>query len=169
MRVVLQRVSAARVVVDGAVVGEVGRGWLAMLGVGRGDGPSEAAWLAEKVANLRAFADAAGKMNLAVQDAAGGVLVVSNFTLYADCQKGRRPSFVAAARPEHAEPLVRAFRDALRAVGVPVAEGRFGADMRVELTNDGPVTFVIDTPPRNDERPMTHRGPAEDARTPKTE
>jgi D-aminoacyl-tRNA deacylase len=85
-------------------------------------------------------------MNRSVQDVAGGVLVVSNFTLYADCQKGRRPSFIAAARPEDAEPLVRAYCDTLRALGVPVAEGRFGADMQVELTNDGPVTFIIDTP-----------------------
>ena len=147
MRVVLQRVSSARVVVAGETVGEVGRGWLALLGVATGDGPAEAAWLAEKVAHLRAFPDADGKMNLSVQDVAGGVLVVSNFTLYADCQKGRRPSFLAAARPEDAEPLVRAYCDALRSLGVPVAEGRFGADMQVELTNDGPVTFVIDTVP----------------------
>lgn len=152
MRVVLQRVSAARVVVDGTVVGEVGRGWLALLGVARGDGPTDAAWLADKVANLRAFPDAEGKMNLSVQDVAGGVLVVSNFTLHADCQKGRRPSFIAAARPEDAEPLVRSYCDALRALGVPVSVGRFGADMQVELTNDGPVTFVLDaagslTPP----------------------
>jgi D-tyrosyl-tRNA(Tyr) deacylase len=145
MRVVLQRVSAARVVVDGTVVGEVGRGWLVLVGVARGDGPADAAWLAEKVANLRAFPDAEGKMNLSVQDVAGGVLVVSNFTLYADCQKGRRPSFIAAARPEEAEPLVRAYCDALRALGVPVVEGRFGADMQVELTNEGPVTFIVDT------------------------
>jgi len=145
MRVVLQRASAARVVVAGQTVGEVGRGWLVLLGVATGDGPAEATWLADKVAHLRAFPDAEGKMNLSVQDVAGGVLVVSNFTLHADCQKGRRPSFLAAARPEAAEPLVRAFCDALRALGVPVSEGRFGADMQVELTNDGPVTFVIDT------------------------
>jgi D-tyrosyl-tRNA(Tyr) deacylase len=145
MRVVLQRVSAARVVVAAETVGEVGRGWLVLLGVATGDGPAEAAWLADKIAHLRAFPDPDGKMNLSVQDVAGGVLVVSNFTLHADCQKGRRPSFLAAARPEAAEPLVRAFCDVLRALGVPVSEGRFGADMQVELTNDGPVTFVIDT------------------------
>jgi D-tyrosyl-tRNA(Tyr) deacylase len=145
MRVVLQRVSSARVVVAGEVVGEVGRGWLVLLGVAHADTPAEAVKLADKVANLRAFPDADGKMNLSVQDVGGGVLVVSNFTLYADCRKGRRPSFVGAARPEQAEPLCRAFADGLRALGVPVAEGRFGADMQVELVNDGPVTLVLDT------------------------
>ena len=108
----------------------------------------EAAWLAGKVAKLRAFADAAGKMNLGVQDVGGGVLVVSNFTLYGDCQKGRRPSFVGAARPEAAERLCRAFVVNLQALGVPVAEGRFGADMQVELVNDGPVTLIVDAPVR---------------------
>ena len=108
-------------------------------------GEKEAGWLAEKVANLRAFPDADGKMNLGVQDVGGGVLVVSNFTLYGDCQKGRRPSFIGAARPEQAEPLCRAFARDLKALGVPVAEGRFGADMQVELVNDGPVTLVVDT------------------------
>lgn len=146
MRTVLQRVSSARVIVGGEVVGEIARGWLALVGVAAGDGPAEAAWLAEKVAGLRTFPDADGKMNLSVQDIRGGVLVVSNFTLYADCQKGRRPSFIRAARPEDAEPLVEAFADGLRALGVPVAEGRFGADMRVELANDGPVTLVVDAP-----------------------
>jgi D-tyrosyl-tRNA(Tyr) deacylase len=145
MRVVLQRVSTARVIVAGEIIGEIGRGWLALLAVAPGDTPTQAAWLAEKIANLRAFPDADGKMNRSVQDIAGSVLSVSNFTLYADCQKGRRPSFINAARPEEAEPLYRAFCNALRALGVPVAEGRFGADMQVELTNDGPVTFVIDT------------------------
>ncbi len=145
MRVILQRVSSARVVVAGEVVGEVGRGWLALLGVAHADTAAEATKLADKVAHLRAFPDAEGKMNRSVQDVGGGVLVVSNFTLYADCRKGRRPSFIAAARPEQAEPLCRAFADALRALGVPVGEGRFGADMQVELVNDGPVTIVLDT------------------------
>jgi D-tyrosyl-tRNA(Tyr) deacylase len=148
MRVVLQRVASARVVVAGEVVGEVAAGWLALVGVVAGDDSADAAWLAEKVVNLRAFSDADGKMNLSVQDVGGGVLVVSNFTLVADCDKGRRPSFVRAARPEDAEPLVAAFADGLRAVGVPVATGRFRADMRVELVNDGPVTLVVDTPAR---------------------
>jgi D-aminoacyl-tRNA deacylase len=146
MRVVLQRVSSARVIVAGEVIGDVRRGWLALVGVAPTDTPKEAAWLADKVAGLRCFADAEGKMNLSVQDVYGGVLVVSQFTFFADCAKGRRPSFIGAARPEVAEPLVTAFANGLRALGVPVAEGRFGADMRVELTNDGPVTIIVDSP-----------------------
>lgn len=145
MRVVLQRVSAARVIVDGAVIGEITRGWLALVGMAPTDTPTELAWMAEKIANLRCFPDADGKMNLSVQDVAGAVLAVSNFTLYADCQKGRRPSFVNAARPEVAEPLYVEFLNRLRALGLPVQAGRFGADMQVELTNDGPVTLLIDS------------------------
>jgi D-tyrosyl-tRNA(Tyr) deacylase len=148
MRVVLQRVSRAQVTIAGEVVGEIGRGWLALLAVAPGDAAADAAWLAEKVANLRAFPDAEGKMNLGVQDVGGDVLVVSNFTLYGDCQKGRRPSFIAAARPEVAEPLCETFVQNLRAFGIPVATGRFGADMQVELVNDGPVTLILDTPVR---------------------
>ncbi|HEY2786412.1 MAG TPA: D-aminoacyl-tRNA deacylase [Fimbriiglobus sp.] len=146
MRVVLQRVSSARVVVAGEVVGEVGRGWLALVGVAPNDTADNAAWLADKVAGLRCFSDAEGKMNLSVQDVNGGVLVVSQFTLFADCAKGRRPSFIGAARPEIAEPLVSAFANGLRALGIPVGEGRFGADMQVELVNDGPVTIIVDSP-----------------------
>jgi D-tyrosyl-tRNA(Tyr) deacylase len=145
MRAVLQRVSSARVLIAGEPVGQVAHGWLVLLGVAPTDTPADADRLADKVAHLRAFPDADGKMNLSVQDVGGGVLVVSNFTLYADCAKGRRPSFIGAARPEVAEPLCAAFCTALRAVGVPVAEGRFGADMQVELTNDGPVTLILDT------------------------
>jgi D-tyrosyl-tRNA(Tyr) deacylase len=151
MRVILQRVSTARVVVDGEVVGSIDRGWLALLGVARGDAAADANWLGEKISNLRAFPDDEGKMNRSVQDIGGGVLAVSNFTLYADCQKGRRPSFIGAALPAEAEPLYRAFCDALRALGVPVSEGRFGAMMQVELVNDGPVTFILDSP-RSGER-----------------
>ncbi|MFO0935326.1 MAG: D-aminoacyl-tRNA deacylase [Gemmataceae bacterium] len=146
MRVILQRAAGARVKISGETVGEIQRGWLALVGVAVCDGPSEAEWLAEKVANLRAFEDDDGKMNRSVLDINGSVLVVSNFTLYADCQKGRRPSFIAAARPEEAEPLVNAFGMGLRSLGIPVAEGRFGADMQVELINDGPVTLIIDSP-----------------------
>ncbi|WP_439625818.1 D-aminoacyl-tRNA deacylase [Gemmata sp.] len=146
MRAVLQRVERAQVAVGGAVTGEVGVGWLVLLGVAPGDTQKQVDWLADKVANLRAFGDADGKMNLSVQDVGGAVLVVSQFTLYGDCLKGRRPGFSGAAQPAVAEPLYEAFVNALRLLGVPVATGRFGADMRVELVNDGPVTFVIDAP-----------------------
>jgi D-tyrosyl-tRNA(Tyr) deacylase len=146
MRAVVQRVSRAKVTVAGEVVGEVARGWLVLLGVAPGDSRKQVDWLAEKVANLRAFEDADGKMNLSVQDVGGGVLVVSQFTLYGDCMKGRRPSFIGAAPPAVAEPLYESFVNALKMLGVPVATGRFAADMQVELVNDGPVTFVIDAP-----------------------
>lgn len=147
MRVVLQRVSEAVVTVADETVGQIARGWLALVGVAPDDTAADADWLADKVAHLRAFPDADGKMNLDVQQVGGGVLVVSNFTLYADCQRGRRPSFVGVARPEVAEPLVAAFADGLRRLGVPVATGRFGADMRVTLCNDGPVTLLLESRP----------------------
>lgn len=146
MRAVLQRVRRARVTVGGAAAGEVAHGWLVLLGVGPADTPKDAEWLADKVANLRAFEDDAGKMNRSVQDVGGGVLVVSQFTLLGDCLKGRRPSFTGAAPPAVAEPLYEGFVAALRMLGVPVATGVFGADMQVELVNDGPVTFVLDVP-----------------------
>ena len=146
MRAVVQRVRSSRVVVDGTTVGEIGRGLLVLLGIRTGDTIEQARWLADKLVGLRIFEDADGKMNVAVADADGGVLVVSQFTLYGDCSKGRRPSFIDAARPEVAEPLYEAFADAVRMHGVPVATGRFGAMMHVELVNDGPVTLVIDTP-----------------------
>ncbi len=145
MRAVLQRVTAARVVVGEDVVGRVGHGLLVLLGVARTDTPEQARWLAEKVAGLRVFNDADGKMNRDVREAGGGVLVVSQFTLYGDCRKGRRPSFVDAAPPETAVPLYEAFVEELRALGLPTATGRFGAMMRVELTNDGPVTLIVDS------------------------
>lgn len=146
MRAVLQRVTRATVAVHGELVGTVARGWLVLLGVAPGDTQKEVEWLAEKVAHLRAFEDAEGKMNLSVLDVNGGALVVSQFTLYGECTKGRRPSFTAAAPPAVAEPLYEAFVVALKARGVPVNTGRFGADMQIELLNDGPVTFVIDAP-----------------------
>ena len=146
MRAVLQRVRRAKVTVADTIVGEIAAGWLVLLGIGPADSQKQVDWLAEKVANLRAFDDPDGKMNLSVQDVSGSVLVVSQFTLYGDCQKGRRPSFTAAAPPAVAEPLYEAFVTALKLLGVPVATGRFGADMQVELVNDGPVTFVIDAP-----------------------
>jgi D-tyrosyl-tRNA(Tyr) deacylase len=146
MRAVLQRVRRARVTVGADVTGEVAAGWLVLLGAAPADTEKDADWLADKVANLRAFPDADGKMNRSVQDVGGAVLAVSQFTLYGDCLKGRRPGFTGAAAPAVAEPLVERFVAALRLLGVPVATGRFGADMQVELVNDGPVTFVIDTP-----------------------
>lgn len=148
MRVILQRVTTARVFVAGEVIGEINRGWLALVGVAPEDTPQDASWLADKIVGLRAFTDDQGKMNLSVQDVGGGILAVSNFTLYADCQKGRRPSFIGAARPELAEPLYEKFCDGLRARGIPVATGRFGADMRIDLSNDGPVTLILESPPR---------------------
>lgn len=146
MRAVLQRVARASVAVGGETVGTVARGWLVLLGVAPNDTQTQVGWFAEKVANLRAFEDAEGKMNLSVLDVNGGALVVSQFTLYGECTKGRRPSFTGAAPPAIAEPLYEAFVVALKARGVPVNTGRFGADMQVELLNDGPVTFVIDSP-----------------------
>ena len=146
MRAVLQRVRRAKVTVGEKITGEIATGWLLLLGIAPGDTQKEISWLADKVANLRAFADAEGKMNLSVQDVRGSVLVVSQFTLYGDCMKGRRPGFTAAAPPAIAESLYESFLVALKALGVPVATGRFAAEMQVELVNDGPVTFVIDTP-----------------------
>ncbi len=146
MRVVVQRVSRASVTIDGEVVGEVGRGLLVLLGVTHGDTIDGARWLAEKTVGLRIFADDDGKMNRGVADVGGGVLVVSQFTLYGDCSKGRRPSFITAAPPEIAIPLYEEFINAVRALGIPVATGRFGAMMQVELVNDGPVTLIIDGP-----------------------
>ena len=144
MRAVLQRVAEARVRIDGAVVGEVGRGLLVLLGVAPGDSEEQARWLADKVVGLRIFADADDKMNLSVAEVGGGVLVVSQFTLYGDCSKGRRPSFIGAAPPETAIPLYEKFVEAVKANGVPVATGRFGAMMQVELINDGPVTLILE-------------------------
>jgi D-tyrosyl-tRNA(Tyr) deacylase len=145
MRAVVQRVSKARVLVGDEVAGEIGRGLLVLLGVTHDDTAEQARWLADKIVGLRIFADPDGKMNLGVADVGGAVLVVSQFTLYGDCRKGRRPSFVDAAPPEIAVPLYEAFIDAVKALGVPVASGRFGAMMDVELVNDGPVTLIVKT------------------------
>lgn len=144
MRVLLQRVSKASVTVDDEVVGAIGRGFVLLVGVTHGDGQEEAAWLANKVAGLRVFEDDEGKMNLALDDVGGDVLVVSQFTLYGDASKGRRPSWSAAAPPEEAEPLVDYFAEQLRREGLRVATGRFGAYMDVEIHNDGPVTLMIE-------------------------
>ncbi len=145
MRAVVQRVSRAEVRVEEVAVGTIGPGLLVLLGVGQGDGPEEAQLLAEKVVQLRIFSDADGKFNLSALDVGGSVLVVSQFTLFADTRRGRRPSFIGAASPDIAAPLVGRFIDAVRAHGVTVAGGRFGAHMAVELVNDGPVTIILDT------------------------
>jgi len=147
MRLVLQRVTRARVTVAGEEVGAIARGVLVLVGVQRGDGRAQAEAAARKIAGLRLFEDAGGKMNLAAADVDGGFLVVSQFTLAGSLQRGRRPSFDDAAPPEMAEPLVDAFVGALRAEGARVATGRFRAYMEVELVNDGPVTFVLELPP----------------------
>jgi D-tyrosyl-tRNA(Tyr) deacylase len=145
MRAVLQRVSRARVVIGGEAVGAIDRGLLVLLGVAPDDTADDARRLADKVVGLRIFADDEGKMNRAVADVGGAVLVVSQFTLYGDCRKGRRPSFIGAAGPDIAVPLYEAFVEAVRAQGVPAATGRFGAMMQVELVNDGPVTLIVDS------------------------
>ena len=146
MRAVVQRVTSASVRVDEAVVGEIGPGLLVLLGVGPDDGDAEKTWLANKLCGLRVFTDDAGKMNLDVRDIGGKMLIVSQFTLYGDVRKGRRPSFGRAAAPAVAEPMYEAFCEAVAEQGVGVARGVFGADMKVSLLNDGPVTLVIDTP-----------------------
>ena len=145
MRAVLQRVSQASVAVNGETVGSIGRGFLVLLGVARHDTQAEAAWLAHKIAGLRLFEDEAGKMNLALSDVGGAVLVVSQFTLYGDVRKGRRPSFIDAARPEQAAPLVDYFARQVHAEGLRVETGQFRASMQVSLINDGPVTLFLDT------------------------
>ncbi len=144
MRIVLQRVSRAKVTVDGRVTGEIGRGLLLLAGFTDGDTDEALAWMADKVVGLRIFPDDEGKMNRSVDEIDGGLLVVSQFTLYGDARKGRRPSFVEAARPEVAIPLYERFLQMLRATGRPVQTGEFGAMMEVELVNDGPVTLVLE-------------------------
>jgi D-tyrosyl-tRNA(Tyr) deacylase len=146
MRAVIQRVRRASVTIDGEVFGRIDRGLLILLGITHKDTSAEARWLAEKIVGLRIFNDAEGKMNLGLTDVGGSTLVVSQFTLYGDAQKGRRPSFIAAARPEEAVPLYEAFINGIKAIGVPVQTGRFGAMMDVELVNEGPVTLILDTP-----------------------
>lgn len=147
MKAILQRVLSSRVEVSNEIVGEIKSGWLVLLGVGNGDTPEIAQYLADRCVKLRGFSDEQGKMNLSVQDVGGSILVVSQFTLYADCMRGRRPSFDAAAPPAIANQLYETFCECIRATGVPIATGVFQADMKVSLTNDGPVTFVLE---RND-------------------
>ena len=148
MRVVLQRVRYARVSVDGTTLAAIQGGMLILVGVGQGDSQAEASSLAEKCAELRLFEDSQGKTNLAAGEVGGQALVVSQFTLYADTRKGRRPSFTRAAAPESAEPLVRRFAEVLAARGIPTQLGQFGAHMAVELENDGPFTLMLEAEPR---------------------
>lgn len=145
MRAVIQRVSTASVAIDGEEVSSIAGGLLILLGVTHGDGEAEADYLAQKCAGLRVFRDSEDKMNLSVDQVGGEVLVVSQFSLYGDCRKGKRPAFVAAAPPEIAIPLYERFVDQLRRTGLTVRTGRFGADMKVSLINDGPVTILLDT------------------------
>ena len=145
MRAVIQRVKSASVTVDGRVVSEIRKGLLVFLGVAQEDTPTDVDYMASKIANLRIFEDDEGLMNLSILDAGGEVLVVSQFTLYGDCRKGRRPSFIAAARPEKADPLYQAFMDEISRLGVSVKAGVFQAMMDVELINDGPVTILLDS------------------------
>ena len=144
MRVVLQRVSRASVTIEGRVAGAIGSGFCLLVGFTHSDTGDQVDWMAEKVAGLRLFADAEGKMNLGLAEVEGALLVVSQFTLYGDSAKGRRPSFIDAARPETAIPLYERFVAALRSRGLQVATGEFGADMLVEIHNDGPVTLILD-------------------------
>jgi D-tyrosyl-tRNA(Tyr) deacylase len=145
MRAVIQRVSSAAVEIDGQVAGQIGRGLLVYLGVGKGDGDGDAAFMAEKLVNMRIFADDEGKMNRSVLDIAGQILLVSNFTLQGDCRKGRRPGFDGAAEPAIAERLYEKVALLIAEKGLKVAKGVFGANMQVTSVNDGPVTFVLDS------------------------
>jgi len=144
LRIVLQRVSSASVIIDRAVAGAIGPGFCLLVGYAPDDTPDVVSWLADKVAGLRLFSDAEGKMNLGLSDVGGALLVISQFTLYGDASKGRRPSFIGAARPEVAIPLHDQFMAELRSRGLTVATGRFGADMQVALVNDGPVTLILE-------------------------
>src|SRR3954467_2588106 len=147
MRVVVQRVTRASVTINGRVAGSIDRGFCLLVGFTHGDTNSQVDWMAEKVAGLRLFNDAEGKMNLGLGEVGGALLVISQFTLYGDASKGRRPSFIDAARPEIAVPLYQQFLSTLRDRGLTVAAGEFGADMQVEIRNDGPVTLVLDRAP----------------------
>ncbi|WP_226680204.1 D-aminoacyl-tRNA deacylase [Sutcliffiella horikoshii] len=145
MRVVLQRAKRAEVRVDGDVVGKIDRGLMLLVGVTHEDTMEDAAYVAEKVANLRIFEDEQDKMNLSLLDVKGQILSVSQFTLYGDCRKGRRPNFMDAAKPDHAETIYKAFNEELRGKGIVVETGRFGAMMDVDFVNDGPVTLIVES------------------------
>ncbi len=147
MKAVIQRVSSADVTVDGTVTGKIGKGFMILFGAGRGDTEEEAEYLARKTARMRIFSDENGKMNLSLKDIEGGALVVSQFTLYADCRHGNRPGFTDAEDPERAEFLYEYFCRCLEEAGIPVEKGIFGADMKVSLVNDGPVTILLEREP----------------------
>lgn len=145
MKAVIQRVSQAKVSVHQTLVGEIKQGLMVLLGIHQEDTPADVDYLVRKISKLRVFEDEAGKMNCSIQDVAGSILSVSQFTLYAETKKGNRPSFIEAARPELAIPLYELFNQKLKAENIPVETGEFGADMQVEMTNSGPVTIIIDT------------------------
>lgn len=144
MKLVIQRVANATVKVDGETIGEIEKGFLALVGIRQGDTTEQADFLIKKLCNLRVFEDENNKMNLSIKDINGKLLIVSQFTLYADCKKGNRPSFIEAARPEEAEPLYEYFKQGCRNEGIEVETGKFGADMKVSLLNDGPVTILLE-------------------------
>lgn len=146
MRAIVQRVSSASVTIDGRIVGNIGDGLVILLGITHNDTEKEVAFLSEKCANLRIFNDENDKMNLSLLDIGGEALIVSQFTLYGSCRKGRRPNFTEAAKPDHAIPLYEKFISSLRRLGIKVATGEFGAMMMVEIHNDGPVTLMVETP-----------------------
>ena len=147
MKAVIQRVQSAKVEVDNQTIGAIEAGLLVLLGVENGDTPAEVQWLAEKIGHLRIFEDAAGKMNDSVKDTAGSILIVSQFTLLADCRRGRRPAFTDAAEPELANRLYIDFQEALKSLGISIETGKCGADMQVTLVNDGPVTIILEKSP----------------------
>lgn len=153
MRAVIQRVRSARVSVDGTEVGSIGAGMLVLLAASVGDGPEQVEWMAEKLCGLRIYPDEAGKMNLSLAQVRGKMLVVSQFTLYGDCRKGKRPSYSGAAPPEQAKPLYESFIETVKNKGIAVEGGIFGAMMQVELVNDGPVTLIVDSPQENRSNP----------------
>ncbi len=146
MKSVIQRVSQASVTIDNEVVGEIQKGFMILLGITHTDTEKDVKWMVDKITGLRVFEDENGKMNLSLEDVEGELLIVSQFTLYGDARKGRRPSFIDAARPEKAIPLYEKFVEMAREKGVKVATGEFGADMKVSLINDGPVTLIVDSP-----------------------
>ncbi|MGI5843774.1 MAG: D-aminoacyl-tRNA deacylase [Candidatus Xenobium sp.] len=156
MRAVVQRVSSARVLVDGQITGQIARGLLVLVAVRQGEEPRDVAWMAEKVLHLRLFEDDSGKMNRSVLEVGGGILAVSQFTLYGDCRRGRRPSYSEAAPPDEAQSFYDEFVRKLRESGLLVQEGVFQAKMDVQLTNDGPVTVLLDSPERRGEGGLQH-------------